>query len=109
MATLTDTWRADNPELWHKTHELDSLTISQWDDLFMPGIGEDSSDAARQYVLQPVDGSAKYVKRSHAHVDSRKTAQQDVEMDWPEFAVCLTQDQATNVTLLLQEVNRHQV
>jgi hypothetical protein len=99
---------ADNPELWHKAHNLEGLSLDDWDDLFQPGMNDDNEVAGREYVLNPVDGAARYVHRSSELVESQATPHQDVEMTWPAFAMSLSHAQALNVTLLLQEVSRHQ-
>ena len=64
---------------------------------------------ARQYVLKPVDGDAKYSRHADELVTRRKDPHQDLHMVWPEFALWFSHLQAVNVTLLLQELSRHQV
>jgi hypothetical protein len=95
--------------LWYQTRNLEDLGIKDWDDLFMPGIAHGSIVEGRQYVLKPVDGDAAYVRRASDLVDSQSTPYQDVKLHWPEFALEFSHLQAMNVTLLLQELSRHQV
>ena len=75
----------------------------------MPGVAPEQAAEGRRYVLEPVDGNARYERRDSKRVDSRDAAHQHVDMVWPEFALQLSHAQAVNVTLLLQEVSRHQV
>lgn len=89
--------------------DLDKLSSNDWDELFSPGVTAEREVVSRRYVLEPVDGDAKYVRRASELVDSRDSAHQDVQMTWPDFTLCLSHEQAVNVTLLLQEVSRHQV
>jgi hypothetical protein len=65
--------------------------------------------ANRHYVLHPVHGKARYERRGKALVATQQTPHQDIELTWPLFALCLSHMQAENVTLLLQELSRHQV
>lgn len=100
---------ADDPTLWHQARDLDALSLDQWDELFLPGVSAEAEVGARQYVLHPVDGDGRYERRARELVQSQETPHQDIEMTWPKFALCLTHKQARSVTLLLQELSRHQV
>jgi hypothetical protein len=105
---MTPSRVADNPTLWHQAHQLDRLRPEEWDKLFLPGITSNEVEN-RQYMLQPVDGGARYERRGRNLVPTRETPHQDIDMTWPKFALCLSHMQVENVTLLLQELSRHQV
>jgi hypothetical protein len=94
--------------LWHGTNDINSWKVSQWDEYFHSGIATDDGVEDRQYVLKPVDGDASYVRRATELVGSQTVPHQDIQMHWPEFAMRLSHLQAMNVTLLLQELSRHQ-
>lgn len=100
---------ADAKCLLHEEHHIHQWSTADWDRHFNPGIADDSDVESRQYVLNPVDGDATYVRRATEVVDSQSTPYQDIVMNWPEFALRLSHGQALNVTLLLQELSRHQV
>lgn len=95
--------------LLHEEHTIHHWSTDDWDKHFKPGIADDEAVESRQYVLNPVDGDATYVRRATVPADARATPHQEIIMDWPEFALRLSHLQALNVTLLLQELSRHQV
>jgi len=100
---------ADVECLLYEEHHIHQWSTADWDKHFNPGIAVDADVEGRQYVLNPVDGDATYVRRATEVVDSQSTPYQDIIMNWPEFALRLSHGQALNVTLLLQELSRHQV
>eukprot|EP00892_Ulva_mutabilis_P007576 jgi/Ulvmu1/5190/UM021_0207.1 len=99
----------DVESLLHEEHKIHQWSTADWDTHFTPGIADDKAVKLRQYVLNPVDGDATYVRRATELVGARATPHQEINMDWPEFALRLSHLQALNVTLLLQELSRHQL
>ncbi|NJR42340.1 MAG: hypothetical protein HC767_06455 [Akkermansiaceae bacterium] len=100
---------ADVESLWNETNEINGWTLARWDAFFEPGIASDEGVEGRQYALKPVDGDAKYSRHAAELVTKREDPHQDLHMVWPEFALRVSHLQAVNVTLLLQELSRHQV
>lgn len=100
---------ADVDSLWNETNEINGWTLDQWDEFFEPGIASDEGVEKRQYALKPVDGDAKYSRHADELVEKQEDPHQDLHMLWPEFALRFSHLQAVNVTLLLQELSRHQV
>ena len=95
--------------LWHEVKNLRELPLEGWDRLFRLGIKDEQGVESRQYVLQPVDGKGMYVRRAQKVDGQLETPYQDICLDWEDFALCFSQNQYRNVTMLLQELNRHQV
>lgn len=100
---------ADVDYLLSEEHQIQQWSTADWDTHFSPGIADDDAEEHRQYVLNPVDGEGTYVRRTTDVVDIQSTPYQEIIMNWPEFALRLSHVQALNVTLLLQELSRHQV
>jgi hypothetical protein len=96
------------PRLWNDTEEMNGWTLDQWDEFFQPGIKSDEGVENRQYALKPVDGDAKYSRHADELLTKREDPHQDLHMVWPEFALRFSHLQAMNITLLLQELSRHQ-
>ncbi|KAL4447306.1 hypothetical protein ABPG77_007339, partial [Micractinium sp. CCAP 211/92] len=106
MALYFDT----DAEFWSPPASWRQLAPHDWDDWFQPGIGLDRQERGgtarhRQYVLQPVDGSALYTRRGAGM--QRKDDEPVVEMDFQLAAVAvrLTQPQYQSYHLLLAEMS----
>jgi vacuolar protein sorting-associated protein 13A/C len=97
-------------EFWAPGAAWRDLAPHDWDDWFLPGVSAGRQERggtarSRQYVLQPVDGQARYTRRGAGVQAKEDEPVLELDFQLNDVAVCLTRPQYQSYHLLLAEVS----
>ncbi|KAI7845241.1 hypothetical protein COHA_001284 [Chlorella ohadii] len=97
-------------EFWAPGAAWRDLAPHDWDEWFLPGVSAGRQERggtarSRQYVLQPVDGQARYTRRGAGVQAKEDEPVLELDFQLNDVAVCLTRPQYQSYHLLLAEVS----
>lgn len=100
-----------NPDFYQPKKPWLSMSISDWDQLFLPSIGMDSK--IKEYLLRPIDGKLQYEKKKHSTKMNMDMTLNDprlnITLHLKEVGLSLSRKQYLHTRNILSVVNLYQL
>ena len=97
---------------WTPKGDWRDLSVEVWDKFFQPGIsaaGNDADEISRTYVLPPIDGQLKYLRRGPNVRSGDEQAIQEADVNLETVGMQITSEQALCRTETLSSLGKEAI